>query len=131
MNLYIEIENGKPKNHPAFEDNLIQAFGVIPDNWVSFVRVEKPVIGVYEVYEGVTYELINSVYTDVHYVRQMTEEEKLIKQDEVKIEWNNHFPSWIFNETLCFFESPVPYPQDDKRYYWDEPTINWVEVKNA
>jgi len=21
----------------------------------------------------------------------------------------------------------VPYPQDDKRYYWDEPTVSWKE----
>ena len=29
MKLYIEAENNQPKNHPAFEDNLIQAFGQI------------------------------------------------------------------------------------------------------
>jgi hypothetical protein len=121
----------RPKNHPAFKDNLFQAFGVIPDNWVSFVRVEQPVVGVYEIYDGVTYELIGDSYTDVHHVRQMNGEEKLIKQDEVKIEWNNHFPSWIFNENLCIFEAPVPYPQDGKHYYWDELTINWIEVTNA
>lgn len=128
MNLYIETENGKPKNHPAFEENLLQAFGVIPDNWVSFVRVERPVIDVYEVYEGVTYELIGDSYNDVHHVRQMTEEEKTIKQNQVIVEWSNHFPSWVFNEDKCAFEPPVPYPQDDKSYYWDEPTMSWVEV---
>lgn len=127
MKLYIEIENGQPKNHPAFEENLLQAFGTIPDNWVSFVRVEQPVIGVYEVYEGATYELIGNSYNDVHHVRQMTGEEKTIKQNEVTVEWDNHFPSWVFNELLCSFESPVPYPQDGKFYKWDESIINWVE----
>lgn len=76
MNLYIEIENGQPKNHPALEENLLQAFGSVPDNWISFIRVEQPVIGIYEIYDGVTYELIEGSYTDVHHVRQMTEEEK-------------------------------------------------------
>ena len=128
MNLYIEIENGQPKNHPAFEENLIQAFGVVPDNWVSFVRVEQPVISVYEVYEGVTYELIGDSYNDVHHVRQMTEEEKTIKQNQVIVEWGNFFPSWVFNEDKCAFEPPVPYPQDGKYYQWDESIINWVEV---
>lgn len=129
MNLYIETENGQPKNHPAFEENLIQAFGVIPSNWVSFNRVEHPVIGVYEVYEGTTYELINDSYNDVHHVRQMTEEEKTIKQNQIITDWGNRFPSWVFNEILCTFESPVPYPQDGKQYYWDESTINWKEIQ--
>jgi hypothetical protein len=76
MNLYIETENSQIKNHPAFEENLIQAFGEVPFNWVPFIRVEIPIIDIYEVYEGVTYELVNGVYTDVHHVRPMTEEEK-------------------------------------------------------
>jgi hypothetical protein len=76
MNLYIETENNQIKNHPAFEENLIQAFGEVPSNWVPFIRVEIPIIDIYEVYEGVTYELVNGVYTDVHHVRPMTEEEK-------------------------------------------------------
>jgi hypothetical protein len=76
MNLYIETENNQIKNHPAFEENLIQAFGEVPSNWVPFIRVEIPIIDIYEVYEGVTYELVNGAYTDVHHVRPMTEEEK-------------------------------------------------------
>jgi hypothetical protein len=132
MNLYIETENGKPKNHPAFEDNLIQAFGIIPDHWVPFERVECPNIDVYEVLESEipNYELIGSVYKDVWKIRQMTIQEITTKKLNAITDWNNHFPSWIFNENKCAFESPVPYPQDDKRYYWDESTINWVEVIN-
>jgi hypothetical protein len=30
MNLRIETENGQPKNHPALEGNILQAFGTIP-----------------------------------------------------------------------------------------------------
>ena len=37
-------------------------------------------------------------------------------------------PSWILNEDTCQWESPVPYPDDDKMYNWDETTTNWVEV---
>ena len=37
------------------------------------------------------------------------------------------FPSWTLNETTCQWESPVAYPDDDKRYEWDELTTNWVE----
>lgn len=38
------------------------------------------------------------------------------------------FPSWVLNETICQWEAPVPYPQDGKRYVWDEATVSWVEV---
>lgn len=41
------------------------------------------------------------------------------------------FPSWVLNEATCQWESPVPYPQDGKRYIWDEATQTWVEVQNA
>ena len=48
MNLYIETENGATKNHPAFEENLIQAFGSIPEHWEAFIRVEKPIPSLYQ-----------------------------------------------------------------------------------
>ena len=38
------------------------------------------------------------------------------------------YPSWTLNEDTCQWESPVPYPTDDKRYAWDESTTNWKEV---
>lgn len=33
MNLFIQIKDGMPINYPAFEDNLIEAFGRVPDDW--------------------------------------------------------------------------------------------------
>jgi hypothetical protein len=39
------------------------------------------------------------------------------------------FPSWLLNEETCLWDSPVPYPADDKRYNWDEATFSWVEVE--
>lgn len=83
MKLYIETENNQIKNHPAFEENLMQAFGAIPANWVPFERVEQPVLDIYEVYEGVTYELIDGIVKDVHHVRAMTEEEKTTKDAQL------------------------------------------------
>jgi len=38
------------------------------------------------------------------------------------------FPSWTLNEDTCQYEAPVAYPDDDKKYSWDEDTTNWVEV---
>ena len=36
------------------------------------------------------------------------------------------FPSWTLNEDTCLWNSPVPYPTDGQRYYWDEATTSWV-----
>jgi hypothetical protein len=38
------------------------------------------------------------------------------------------YPSWILNEDTCNWESPVPYPTDDKFYTWDEEQLQWVEI---
>jgi len=35
------------------------------------------------------------------------------------------FNSWILNENTCLWESPIPYPQDDNKYKWNEQTISW------
>ena len=113
MNLFIQIENDQPKNHPALEDNLIQAFGSIPSNWEPFVRVVRPVVGVYQVLESEqpTYQKIDGDWTDVWSVRDMTAEEKAAKQQSVKDRWNSMTHSdqtanWVFNEDLCEFVPP-------------------------
>jgi hypothetical protein len=38
------------------------------------------------------------------------------------------FPSWTLNEQTCLWDAPTPYPTDDKRYRWDEPTTSWIEI---
>lgn len=38
------------------------------------------------------------------------------------------YDSWTLNETTCLWEPPVPYPDDDNMYIWDEETTNWTEV---
>lgn len=38
------------------------------------------------------------------------------------------FPSWSLNETSWLWFPPTSYPQDGKRYMWDEPTLTWVEI---
>lgn len=35
------------------------------------------------------------------------------------------FPSWIFDETGCFWRPPVNKPDDGKLYVWDEITVSW------
>ena len=41
------------------------------------------------------------------------------------------YASWVLNEDSCLWESPVPYPDDGKRYTWDEDAGDWVEIPDA
>ena len=134
MELFIRIKNGQPFEHPIFGDNFRQAFPYIntnnlPVDFARFNRVQPPVLGVYEKNQTVSYQLINGMYTDVFACEQMTAEEITAKQQSVKTAWlENGFASWVFNETTCGFEPPVPRPNDGKFYLWDEPTTSWVEA---
>jgi len=38
------------------------------------------------------------------------------------------YPSWLLDTNTCQWQSPIPYPADEKRYQWDEETQSWVEV---
>ena len=37
------------------------------------------------------------------------------------------FASWTLNETTCLWEAPVAYPDDGKKYIWNESITNWTE----
>ena len=136
MELYIRIQDGQTFEHPILGDNFRDAFpnvdtNNLPSEFAKFTRISPPIIGVYEIYEGVTYEQDGIDYKDVHHVRQMTDEEKTSKQQNVKDQWSaNGFASWVFDETTCEFMSPVPYPQDNNRYAWDELTFSWISQNN-
>jgi hypothetical protein len=39
------------------------------------------------------------------------------------------FNSWLLNTTTWTWESPVPYPTDEKNYFWDEKTTSWKLVE--
>lgn len=45
------------------------------------------------------------------------------------------YPSWIKNEELNDWESPVPYPVieegSDESYVWDENTTSWLLLPSA
>lgn len=135
MNLYIETKDGVTVNHPAFEDNLIQAFGKIPPHWEPFIRVSRPALNVYEVFESEEpfYGKVDGTWTDVWSVRQMTDEEKLSIQNAVKQSWINrpnasNFTSWKFDEDTCSYIPPIPMPIDDKRYVWRGSDDSWIEL---
>lgn len=39
------------------------------------------------------------------------------------------YASWTLNDATCLWIPPIPVPNDEKTYQWDEATTNWVEVK--
>lgn len=136
MKLYIRIKDGVPFEHPILEENLKQAFpdldvNNLPETFSAFERILQPELGPYEKYLGLEYERVNNVVRDKHIIVPMTEEEKIEKQNEVKEYWSKYgFKSWTFNIDTCKFEPPIPYPQDGKKYKWNEGTLAWNEITN-
>ena len=38
------------------------------------------------------------------------------------------YESWLLVEETAQWDPPVPYPDDENNYRWDEPTLSWVEI---
>ena len=137
MNLYIETENGNPINHPAFEDNLLQAFGAIPAHWEPFNRVERPTLSIYQVLDSQesTYQKIDGVWTDVWSLRDMTSEEKSAKQQAVRDAFNTreqaeNWSAWTLDEATCTMQPPIPHPEriEGVLVFWCGAENNWKDT---
>ena len=135
MSLYIQIENGAPINHPALEENLIEAFGAIPSTWEAFVRVPKPTPTLYQVFnsELPAYQKVDGVWTDVWALRDMTAEEiaakKAANEQYVKEQWADrqqafNWTAWTFDEATCSYQPPIPRPETGE-YFWCGAENNW------
>lgn len=38
------------------------------------------------------------------------------------------YPSWALDAETCDWAAPIPMPNDDLMYTWDEPNQSWVKV---
>ena len=142
MNTYIQTENGEPINHPAFEDNLIQAFGVVPAHWEPFTRVERPLLTGYKILASDTpvYAKVDGVWTDVWTVREMTAEEKTAKQQAAITAFNTreqaeNWSAWTLDEATCKMVPPIPRPAADETKtaagigtFWCGADANWKDT---
>lgn len=36
------------------------------------------------------------------------------------------YPSWVLDESTCYWNPPTPVLDDGRDYVWDEPTLSWV-----
>ena len=141
-NLYIETENGTFKNDPAFEHNLIAAFGEIPTHWEPFTRFARPTSGLYQVVvsEEAVYTKVDGVWTDLCTLRDMTAEEKTAKQQSVITAHNNreqaeNWSAWTFDEATCTMVPPIPRPEPNSmkielgiRTFWCGADNNWKDT---
>lgn len=137
MNLYIETENGQTVNHPAYENNLLQAFGAVPAHWQPFIRVERPVPSVYEVLESdePTYQKVNGVWTDVWALRPMTDAEKAAKQQATIDAFNSreqaeNWAAWTLDEETCTMQPPIPRPEPDEAKLAQRISTMWCGAEN-
>ena len=133
--LYIKVdENNNFVDHPHFESNLRQLYpkhdfsSGAPSGWMVFERVAPPNIGTYQKFDetkgsniaiafdhnGLEYKIVDGVYKDVWHVKDMTDAEKLEKQNDVKNKWAEfiatdegaNFSDYVFDEATCQFVAP-------------------------
>lgn len=84
MELFIQIKNGQPFEHPIFGDNFRAAFpnvdvNNLPAEFARFERVEQPyAAGPFQV-EEVSYQWVGGIVKDVWAVREMTDAERAEK----------------------------------------------------
>jgi len=137
MNLYIETENGAVKNHPATEDNLIEAFGVVPAQWEPFTYVDRPTPSVYQTMDSdePAYAKVNGVWVDVWPLRDMTAEEKNTKQQAAITAFNareqaENWSAWILDDATCTMQPPIPRPEpvEGKLVFWCGADANWKDA---
>jgi hypothetical protein len=138
QDLYLEIQNGLPINHPITGDNLRLLnpnidLENLPTNIAKFQRNPKPRHSVYDKLDhDVKYEFIDGVVHDIWVVTKMTRAEIKQKQAEAKEMWKSAmgYKSWVFDAEICHHRPPVPYPTDGNHYVWDESTVSWVPFES-
>jgi hypothetical protein len=105
MELFIQIRNGEPYEHPIFGDNFREVFPDIdPDNlppeFARFIRVEQPMPdGPYRKIAQ-SYQWDGGVVKDAWKNYDMTAEEKAEKIELVKSN-KPEGDQWVFDEELC------------------------------
>jgi len=133
--LFIKLQDGQPIKHPIVASNMVSAYprvslDVLPTSeWAEFISVPQPKLGVYETV-SCTYDWDEDVVKHVWTIHPMTDEEKSLKQETVKMNWNldGGAQDWIFDEETCTHVAPIDIPEDGKDYLWDVETSNWVEA---
>lgn len=133
----IRVVNGLAVDHPAFEDNLIDAFGAVPPEWEPFIRIPDPTHNNHKyvlLHPQPAYRKVDGVWQDYWYYREKTAEELEALYGPAKEAWAkrpyaNNFTAWVFNEQKFMYEPPIPRPTESAppgmTYRWSGPDNNW------
>ena len=96
MELFIQIKDGQPFEHPILRDNFCQAYphvdiNNLPPEFARFERVLRPSPKTFEVVaESSTYAWVDGVVKDVWAIRSMTAQEELEKRTELTVRITNY-----------------------------------------
>jgi len=136
MDLFIQLRNGQPFEHPIVGDNFRDAFPHIdvnnlPPEFAKFIRVPQPKIDFYEAIEDKpVYEWVGDVVQDVWKIRPLTENEREEKIHFISIEANNYV-EFLKTRTLSLIDT-VSNEADKQAYITYLAELNaWVLVDPA
>jgi len=80
--------------------------------------------------------VVNVIIADDNFINSLPDKDSYVELTDGGIGWSyngNNFippqpyPSWVLNETTRRWEAPIPYPPDNKRYFWNEESLSWVK----
>lgn len=132
--LYIKTDSNNVIGHPVTLENLILVYPDFKEKsnnygYVPFVKANTipatPSIQPYLKVES-TYRLKGGKCFETFLISEMTDEEKQKKIQSLLL--RKPHDSWILNEITCIFEPPIPYPNDENKYEWDEAAGTWVII---
>jgi hypothetical protein len=127
---FIRVVEGKPFEHPIAEWNLRQFYPDLdvdnpPQGFEKFIRVPLPIYDQSKTHDSTHYEKIDNIWRDVHIIRDLTPSEKA---EKIRIS-KEIFPfkdTWTLDEAKIEWIPPFPYPDDGKKYFWDNNNIKWI-----
>ena len=112
------------------DDNVVLAIHVVSNNIINFNNVESEQAGIeflsglhnHSNWKQTSYNArIRKNYAGINYTYDESRDAFIPPKE---------YNSWVLNEDLCIWESPIEYPNDGKMYLWDEATITWKEKIN-
>ncbi len=114
LELFIQIRDGEPHEHPIRGGNFREAFPDIDpenlpaDQFAKFIRVQPPEVATYEVAEF-TYGWVDGVVKDIWTVRPMTEEEQADKFEQMSLGVYAHRDSLVThcNDMIIQVTDPI------------------------
>jgi hypothetical protein len=112
MELFIQIQNGQPYEHPIIGDNFREAFPHIdvdnlPPEFARFVRTPAPIPdGPYRLVIAGSYVWDNGAVKDNWLIVDMSAEEKAEKI-ALAMRWRPEGDQWVFDEAAYMWVDPT------------------------